>query len=44
MFSDSDSLDHDGGDGKMGIFKFLSVNKQHEKFRNINTVNVTSLS
>lgn len=42
IFSDSNSLDHNARDGKIGIFKFLSVKKQHEKFRNINTVNATS--
>lgn len=41
IFCDSNSLDHDEGDGKTGIFKFLSVNEQHEKFGNINTVNAT---
>lgn len=41
IFSDSNSSDHDEGDGKTGIFKFLSVNEQHEKFGNINTVNAT---
>lgn len=42
IFWDSNSLGHDGGDGKKGIFKFLNINKQHENFRNINTVNTTS--
>lgn len=42
IFRDSNSLDHDGGDGKKGIFKFLNINKQRGKFRNINTVNTTS--